>query len=743
MKDAQKPDHVSLNTLVGRLREGRFVIPDFQRDFEWEPWDISALMRSIFLDYYIGSLLLWKGKKENFEALACEPIYAFAGKNGNPEHIVLDGQQRLTAMYYVFMAPNAFAPKRANRFLYFIRVDKFMAEAYDDAFTYDWTKRGLNYLENSEAQYKNHLFPLSVIGQSGWALPNWVQGYERYWEERRKQAQEVGDLESEKVIQRNVVNARAFGAHLKDITEQYQIAYIELDRDLELDKVCDIFTQINSRGIRLDVFDLMNALLRPNGLQLRYMWREAAQRLSFVNTDRMNVYILQVMSILRQAYCSPKYLYYLLPGQERQVREPDGSLRKEVLVPDIADFERRWSQAVDSLERAINLLRHPQEFGAISSQYLPYVSILPAFAALQTEARLLPANNRLDAQRKIRHWYWASVFTNRYSGSVESTSARDYLDIKNWFENDTAEPGLMVEFRDRFRNIDLRRETRRGTSVYNGIFNLLVLGGARDWMSGNLPQHDDLDDHHIVPKGWGRELNLSTSIDTILNRTPLTSDTNRNVIQERLPNEYLPELIAANDEDTVREILESHFISPAAFEILLHNPFTPTDFEAFLAERQRTIQDAIEDLLVKSRLDLPPRLRELDAQIENVELQLRRVITEALNDDPAALPSHIQQRIKERLQGVVTKNPALDLKQFQTLASQLPYADLRELQDILVSKAWWSYFQSRFGSKELISIRFDQLAELRNSIRHSRSVTEIARKDGEAALLWFQQVMAA
>ena len=61
MKDAQKPDHVSLNTLIGRLREGRFVIPDFQREFEWQPWDIRDLMRSIFLDYYIESLLLWKG----------------------------------------------------------------------------------------------------------------------------------------------------------------------------------------------------------------------------------------------------------------------------------------------------------------------------------------------------------------------------------------------------------------------------------------------------------------------------------------------------------------------------------------------------------------------------------------------------------------------------------------------------------------------------------------------------------
>lgn len=101
MKDAQKPDHVSLTTLIARLKEGRFMIPDFQREFEWKPWDIRDLMRSIFLDYYIGSLLLWKGKKENFEALSCEKIYGFNG-NGNPEHIVLDGQQRLTAIYYAF-----------------------------------------------------------------------------------------------------------------------------------------------------------------------------------------------------------------------------------------------------------------------------------------------------------------------------------------------------------------------------------------------------------------------------------------------------------------------------------------------------------------------------------------------------------------------------------------------------------------------------------------------------------------
>ena len=74
MRDAQKPDHISLDTLIGRLKEGRFVIPDFQRDFEWRPWDIRDLMRSIFLDYYIGSLLLWKGKKNSGDTLLNSPL---------------------------------------------------------------------------------------------------------------------------------------------------------------------------------------------------------------------------------------------------------------------------------------------------------------------------------------------------------------------------------------------------------------------------------------------------------------------------------------------------------------------------------------------------------------------------------------------------------------------------------------------------------------------------------------------
>jgi len=49
---------------------------------------------------------------------------------------------------------------------------------------------------------------------------------------------------------------------------------------------------------------------------------------------------------------------------------------------------------------SVDVLKHPQEYGAIASQFLPYVAILPAFTALQVKADELPATRQLDAKRK-------------------------------------------------------------------------------------------------------------------------------------------------------------------------------------------------------------------------------------------------------------------------------------------------------------------------------------------------------
>ena len=176
-----------------------------------------------------------------------------------------------------------------------------------------------------------------------------------------------------------------------------------------------------------------------------------------------------------------------------------------------------------------------------------------------------------------------------------------------------------------------------------------------------------LDDHHIVPDSWGKKHVTGGLSGSILNRTPLTANTNRQVIRDRLPNAYLPELIEQSGESTVRGILESHFISPSAFDILLRNPFTADDFEAFITERQRTLQEAIENLLIKERLDLSPQLRDLDASTEQVELQLREMVRATLNGNLTLVPSHVLQKVDERIGRAIKKNAALDADFYETL----------------------------------------------------------------------------
>jgi hypothetical protein len=141
-------------------------------------------------------------------------------------------------------------------------------------------------------------------------------------------------------------------------------------------------------------------------------------------------------------------------------------------------------------------------------------------------------------------------------------------------------------------------------------------------------------------------------------------------------------------------------------------------------------------------LDLPPQLRELDAATEQIELGIRKTIETTLTGDISQVPQHVQQKVDERIARATKKNAALDAERYDKLAGKLEYFDLRELQDTITGKPVWPKFEARFGTKEALAAKLDQLAELRNGIRHSRAVSEIVRMEGEAAILWFKQVLS-
>lgn len=591
-------DSMRLDELIGRLRDGRFEIPDFQREFEWHPKAINDLMRSIFRDYYIGSLLLWKGKdakggKDNFELLSCERLSGYEGDNKNREWIVLDGQQRLSAIYYSFFAPDKPAPKLKSRAFHFIRLDRFMVEDYQGAFQHRFSP-----LEIPKDQYEKHCFPLSTLGKGTDTTGNWLRGYAEYWRQRKAQAQEAGEFQNADHYENYQQYGDRFRAIIDGLLQHYKISYIQLNQDIDIAKVCDIFTKINSTGVKLDMFDLLNAMLKPKEVLLKKLWRDAREESPELETPifrRMNIYVLQVMSILLQGDCSPKYLPYLVPRQQRRIRKEDGSFDHKVYIADSDEFILHWDHSIVAIKRARDLLSG--EYGAIVPKFIPYPAILPVFAALRmTAAGRNPAITRRDAFDKVKRWYWASVFTGRYAQAVETTAARDYREVCAWMEGGPP-PDVITQ---RVEDLRLHDSTQQGAAIYNGVINLIVLKDAKDWYTGESLNPKDIDDHHIVPKSWGKKhLGTEKEINTILNRTPLSSETNRRVIGSDLPYQYLPAMIDRYGEDEVRKIFDSHLIPEKAFDILLkRNPFTPEDFKDFTEARKRAIHSAIERLLI-------------------------------------------------------------------------------------------------------------------------------------------------
>ncbi len=181
-----------------------------------------------------------------------------------------------------------------------------------------------------------------------------------------------------------------------------------------------------------------------------------------------------------------------------------------------------------------------------------------------------PLPNKVDINSKIRKWYWASVFLNRYSSSVESTSTKDYLDLIKWFSDDSVAPDLILDFLKSYKELNLK-DVAKGSATYNAIFNILILNEARDWETFELPEYESLDDHHIVLYSWGKENSIS-NINSILNRTPISAHTNKFVIGSTLPNDYMERMFKNNDSEKVYNVLQTHLISKEAVQVLLRKP---------------------------------------------------------------------------------------------------------------------------------------------------------------------------
>lgn len=86
----------SVGSLVGDVIEGRVGLPDLQRPFVWKDSDVRDLLDSMLRGYPIGYCILWESPDDQEEKKTSIGLNQKSYEQ--PKELVIDGQQRLTAL---------------------------------------------------------------------------------------------------------------------------------------------------------------------------------------------------------------------------------------------------------------------------------------------------------------------------------------------------------------------------------------------------------------------------------------------------------------------------------------------------------------------------------------------------------------------------------------------------------------------------------------------------------------------
>lgn len=585
----------SLPELLKDITTGKIQLPDFQRGWVWDDDHVKSLLVSIARSFPVGAVMLMEtGGEVRFQTRPVEGIDPNTVTK-DPDHLILDGQQRLTSLTQAvaLSAPvNTRTAKGKDIKLHYyfdIRVALEGEDRLEDAvIAVDenrQTRKNFGRevdldLSTRQLECEQLYFPCDKTLDPS----DWLQDLFRYNQDA------MGDFLA---FQKDILGA--FSA--------YQLPVIELKKETSKEAVCLVFEKVNTGGVQLSVFELITASYAADGYNLRDDWygseirkvpsRKARLEEHELLKDVESTDLLQAITLLHTRERKHEDIQAGKTG--KQVR-PVSAKRASVLDLPLYAYQR-WADAVEKgFIEAAYFLKGECFY---NRRELPYATQLVPLAAVMTllgdrwrEPRILT---------KLSRWFWSGVLGELYGGAVETRIALDLEELMTWFEDDTQLPRTVTDAS--FDPTRLESLRSRNSAAYKGINVLVLREGAEDFFwKGDIQELDnqgvDLDIHHIFPRAWCEAQGLSYRIyDAIINKTPISARTNR-MIGGDAPSQYLARLQDHKqvqlDDAAMNAILEGHRIPTGALRA--------DDFDAFYQQRKRLLLGVIEKAMGKKPL---------------------------------------------------------------------------------------------------------------------------------------------
>lgn len=129
----------NLKGIIEDIQNNKIMLPDFQRQFDWDLEKQKALVASVLTKLPVGGVLLLKADCDDYKSkrIGIDPQEAIKGPIPSKPNFLLDGQQRMTCLTNVFSdviqdATEKKVSKLASRTLlaarFYLKIDRWNAE---------------------------------------------------------------------------------------------------------------------------------------------------------------------------------------------------------------------------------------------------------------------------------------------------------------------------------------------------------------------------------------------------------------------------------------------------------------------------------------------------------------------------------------------------------------------------------------------------------------------------------------
>ena len=550
-----------LQATLRRIGESEIQLPDFQRDWVWKDGQISSLLASVSMGIPIGPLLTLEADgtldPRTFEGVTqpTPPV--------QPKLLILDGQQRLTALFQACHSQQyvkTVTPKREINRLYYFDMKKCIDEKMDrEDCVCSETSEALQPI-TEQAQYDKDLFPTNqVFNYRAWREKYLVH------HQRDTEKQHLADAFEDAVVS----NFRS-----------YLIPDIRME-GTDLDTIAMTFEKTNDRGTRLGAFDIMTAKMKREDLNLKDDWHQQSAAIHAEPVlDRVDAthYLKAITIVVTKA------------------ENPSISARRKDMLSLKRDQYLKYRSAVT--KGYVAAAKQLNEFGIIKPSQLVYVPHTIVMAAMYAHCDSQQANN-VNAREVLKRWYWTTLLNESYGSRVtdqQIVADFSYLTDRLTNPNQTDDEAFTGS---RFNSARLLSD--RQNSLSTAVQALLAKEKhSLDWITGSPMEtkpDDDVELHHIFPKKWCTDNGIGKGPrESVTNLTLIDAATNK-IIGSKAPSVYLKDLQerAGNIGDKkMDEILESHLI-PA-------KELRANDFEGFHRKRAADLKGLITEIIGPDRV---------------------------------------------------------------------------------------------------------------------------------------------